>query len=83
MTSSPGSRARTLFSTETPFLTRESAGIGLAKVEAAAKTIRLVSGRRLKRGVVMLLTESQKGSEDADELHCSECGGGFGWRRRC
>jgi len=58
------------------------AGIGLAKVEAAAKTIRPVSDRQSKRIATMLLTESQEGGENASELHCS-CGGGrFGCRRQ-
>ena len=64
----------------TSFLAIESAGIGLANVEAAARKVKPVSEERLKRVVAMLLTESQKGGEDAGELHCS-CGGGIVCRR--
>jgi len=56
-----------------------SVGTGLAKVEAAAKTTRLVSDQRSKRAVMTLLTESQEGGKDTDELHC-DCGG-FSRRR--
>jgi len=55
-------------------------GTGLAKVEAAAKTMGLVSNQRLKRAVKTLLTESQEGGKDTDELHCG-CGGGLARRR--
>ena len=65
----------------TSFLARESAGIGLAKVEATAKTIRLVRDDGLKRAEMMLLTEGQESSEDTGELHCGCCGGGFVGRR--
>jgi hypothetical protein len=61
------------------FLERESAGIGPAKVEAAAKIIRSVRDRGLKRTGMMLLTESQEGSKDTDELHCSCCDGEVSW----
>jgi len=46
---------------------------GLAKVEAAARTTRLVSDQRLKWAVVVSLTESQECGEDTDELHCRCC----------
>jgi len=73
------SRARRSYSTTAgSLLARESAGIGLAKAEVAATTIRLVSDRRLKR--VVALTKSQKSGKDADELHRSYCGGGFACR---
>ena len=75
-----GSRTRMSRLAAASFFERESTGTGLAKVEAAAKTIRLVSNQRLKRAVMMLLTESQEGGNDTDELHCS-CGGRFVRRR--
>jgi len=50
-----------------------SVGTGLARVEAAAKTMGLVSDQRLDRAVMTLLTESQEGGKDTDELHCG-CG---------
>ena len=66
-----------LLLTATSFLERESAGIGPAKAEAAAKTIRLVRDHGLKRVGMMLLTESQESGEDTNELHCSCWGGGL------
>ena len=59
------------------FLERESTGIGLARVEAAAKIISLVSIHGLKRAGMMSLTESQESGKDTDELHCGCCGGGL------
>ena len=53
--------------------------IGLAKVDAAAKTIRLISDQRPGQTVMMLQTESQEGGKDTDELHC---GRGEGFSRR-
>ena len=64
----------------TSFLERESPGTGLAKVEAAAKTTGPVSDQRLEQAMMMLLTESQEGGNDTDELHRG-CGGGFVRRR--
>jgi len=61
-------------------LERESVGTGLAKVEAAAKTMGLVGDQRLKRAVVTLLTDSQEGGKYTDELHCG-CSEGFSRRR--
>jgi len=69
---SSGSRVRMLyFAAPTSFFERDSAAIGLAKVEAAAKKTGLVSDQRLKPVVMMLLTKSQEGGKDADKLHCS------------
>ena len=59
------------------FLERESAGIGLARVEAAARIISLVRIYGLRRAEMMLLTESQESGKDTDELHCGCCGGGL------
>ena len=56
---------------------REPAGIGLAKLEAAAKTVGLVRDHGLKRVEIMLLTESQESGEDTNELHCGCCGEGL------
>ena len=46
---------------------------GLAKAEAAAVVIQLVSNRRRQRVVIMQLTGSQEGSDDANETHCVWC----------
>ena len=59
---------------EVAFLLETSMKIGLAKVDAIAKAIRLVGEQRPKR-TVMLLTESQEGGKNMDELHCNCCGG--------
>ena len=45
------------------------AAMGLAKAEAAAVVIQLVSNRRRQRVVIMQLTGSQEGSDDANETH--------------
>jgi len=66
-----GSRTRMLYLTApASFLERDSAGIGLVKAEVAAKTIRLVSNRGLKRVVMMPLTKGQEGGKDTNKLHC-------------
>ena len=73
-----GSRARTSDpAAATSFLEKDSAGIGLAKVEAAARITGPVSDQRLEKVAMVLLTESQEGSENTGELHCGCCGGGF------
>lgn len=78
-----GSRARTSNpAAATSFLEKDSAGIGLAKVEAAARITRPVSDQRLEKAAMVLLTESQEGSENTGELHCGCCGGGFFCRRQ-
>jgi hypothetical protein len=62
-------------------LRESAAGIGLAKVEAVARTIRLVSNQGMKRVVMGLLTKGQESDDDTRELHSCECGsGGFSWR---
>lgn len=57
------------------FLLEKSMIIGLAKVDAAAKAIRLVSDQRPGQTVMMLQTESQEGGKDTGELHRNCCGG--------
>lgn len=57
------------------FLLEKSMIIGLAKVDAAAKTIRLISDQRPGQTVMMLQTESQEGGKDTGELHRNCCGG--------
>ena len=46
----------------------------MAKVEVAAMAMGLVSDQLSEPAAMMLLTESQEGSKDTDELHCG-CGG--------
>ena len=60
------------------------AAIGLAKAEAVAETIRLVSYQRLERIVIMQLTESQESSQGREETHRDWCAvrGGIGFEDR-
>lgn len=50
-------------------------------MEAAAEAIRLVRDHGSKRAEMIILTESQEGGNDTDELHCGCCCGGFSRRR--